>query len=211
MKQRDLPAPNAGRREPGVPPGVEHPPGAARDPRPGRSPAAGAPADADHAGFSHVYSNTSLDPAADADHAPVEAARFRADRSPAAGAPADAGDSPGDPRPDRGVNHGGKSAAGFARRVLTVVRRIPAGRVATYGDVAAAAGRPRAARAVGNVLRGCVEPGVPCHRVVGAGGRLGGYGDLGLKRSLLAAEGVRVAGGRLRRFAAVRWRGPRPA
>lgn len=109
------------------------------------------------------------------------------------------------PRADRG----GKSA-GFARRVLTVVRRIPAGRVATYGDVAAAAGRPRAARAVGNVLRGCVEPGVPCHRVVGAGGRLGGYGDVGLKRSLLAAEGVRVTGGgRLRGFAALRWRGPR--
>lgn len=105
---------------------------------------------------------------------------------------------------------GGKPAAGFARRVLTVVRRIPAGRVATYGDVAAAAGRPRAARAVGNVLRGCVEAGVPCHRVVAAGGRLGGYGDPGLKRSLLAAEGVRVTGGgRLRRFDAVRWRGPR--
>ena len=107
------------------------------------------------------------------------------------------------------MNHGGESAAGFARRVLTVVRRIPAGRVATYGDVAAAAGRPRAWRAVGNVLRGCAEPGVPCHRVVGAGGRLGGYGDVGLKRSLLAAEGVRVTGGRLRGFAALRWRGPR--
>lgn len=98
-------------------------------------------------------------------------------------------------------------AAGFARRVLAVVRRIPAGRVATYGDVAALAGRPRAWRAVGNVLRGCAEPGVPCHRVVGADGRLGGYGDRAVKRGLLAAEGIRVTGGRLRRFAAIRWQG----
>ena len=96
--------------------------------------------------------------------------------------------------------------AGFRRRVLTVVRRIPPGRVATYGDVAAMAGRPRAWRAVGHVMRTCAA-GVPCHRVVGAGGRLGGYSDQTVKRGLLAAEGVRVAGDRLRRFADVRWRG----
>ena len=108
----------------------------------------------------------------------------------------------------KGTGPGGKQAAGFARRVLTVVRRIPAGRVSTYGDVAALAGRPLAWRAVGNILRGCSEPAVPCHRVVGAGGRLGGYGDPGLKRSLLAAEGIRMNGDRLHRFAAVRWRGP---
>ncbi len=101
-----------------------------------------------------------------------------------------------------------ESATPFARRVLTIVRRIPAGRVATYGDVAALAGRPRAARAVGNVMRTCTEPGVPCHRVVGAGGRLGGYGDLFVKRLLLAAEGIRVTGDRLRGFAKVRWQGP---
>ena len=57
-------------------------------------------------------------------------------------------------------------------------------------------------------MRGCAEPGVPCHRVVGAGGRLGGYGDRAIKRGLLAAEGIRVTGDRLRRFAAVRWQGP---
>ncbi len=101
-----------------------------------------------------------------------------------------------------------ESATPFARRVLTIVRRIPAGRVATYGDVAALAGRPRASRAVGNVMRRCAEPGVPCHRVVGAGGRLGGYGDRFVKRSLLAAEGIRVTGDRLRGFAKVRWQGP---
>ena len=83
----------------------------------------------------------------------------------------------------------------FSFRVLSVVRRIPPGRVATYGDVAALAGRPRAARAVGNIMRGCGRPDVPCHRVIAAGGRLGGYGGSEfLKRSLLAAEGVIVAG-----------------
>lgn len=86
-------------------------------------------------------------------------------------------------------------------RVLAAVRRIPPGRVATYGDVAAAAGAPRAARAVGNIMKGCRVPGVPCHRVIAAGGRLGGYGGSeGLKRALLVAEGVIVAGRRIRDF-----------
>ena len=89
----------------------------------------------------------------------------------------------------------------FRQRVLFAVRRIPAGRVATYGDVAEAAGVPRAARAVGNIMKGCRVAGVPCHRVVAAGGRLGGYGGSeGLKRALLVAEGVSVSGGRIREF-----------
>jgi O-6-methylguanine DNA methyltransferase len=89
----------------------------------------------------------------------------------------------------------------FRRRVLTAVRRIPPGRVATYGDIAAAAGVPRAARAVGNIMKGCRVPGVPCHRVVAAGGRLGGYGGSeGLKRALLGAEGIIVSGTRVREF-----------
>src|SRR3984893_19162720 len=80
---------------------------------------------------------------------------------------------------------------GFSRRVLSVVRRIPPGRVATYGDVAALAGRPRAARAVGNVMRGCGRPDVPCHRVIAAGGRVGGYGGRGgVKGTLLVAGGI---------------------
>jgi O-6-methylguanine DNA methyltransferase len=94
----------------------------------------------------------------------------------------------------------------FAARVLTVVRRIPPGRVATYGDVAAVAGRPRAARAVGNIMRECKARDVPCHRVVAAGGRLGGYGgNLELKRALLRAEGVLVSGSRLKDFTARLW------
>ena len=93
------------------------------------------------------------------------------------------------------------------------------GRVATYGDVAALAGRPRAARAVGNIMRGCARPDVPCHRVIAAGGRLGGYGgNEVLKRSLLVAEGVVVSGSRIReldtrpleRSRAARGRGRRP-
>jgi len=95
----------------------------------------------------------------------------------------------------------------FAARVLSVVRRIPPGRVATYGDVAAMAGRPRAWRAVGNIMRGCSAPGVPCHRVIAAGGRLGGYGGAtGLKRQLLQAEGLLVSATRVRDFEARRWR-----
>ena len=94
----------------------------------------------------------------------------------------------------------------FAVSVLRVVRRIPPGRVATYGDVAAVAGRPRAARAVGNIMRGCSDRSVPCHRVVGAGGALGGYGgEEALKRALLRAEGIIVVGRRIRAFGTVRW------
>ena len=89
----------------------------------------------------------------------------------------------------------------FRQRVLFAVRRIPPGRVATYGDVAEAAGVPRAARAVGNIMKGCRVAGVPCHRVVAAGGRLGGYGGSeGLKRALLTAEGVAVRGSRVGDF-----------
>jgi len=90
--------------------------------------------------------------------------------------------------------------------VLSVVRRIPPGRVATYGDVAALAGKPRASRAVGNIMRSCSEPGVPCHRVISAAGGLGGYGgNLQMKRELLRAEGIDVGMASIREFARVRW------
>ena len=77
----------------------------------------------------------------------------------------------------------------FTSRVLAVVRRIPYGRVATYGEVAAMAGRPGAARAVGNIMRTCGRPDVPCHRVIAADGTLGGYaGGLAIKTQLLNLE-----------------------
>lgn len=100
----------------------------------------------------------------------------------------------------------------FARRVLQVVRRIPPGHVATYGDVARLAGRPRAARAVGNLMSGGRLGEAPYHRVIAAGGRLGGYGgNEALKAALLRGEGLTVSGGRIRRFAEVRWPRPRRA
>ena len=96
--------------------------------------------------------------------------------------------------------------AAFRARVLAAVRSIPRGRVATYGDIAELAGAPGAARAVGNVMRGCGDPSVPCHRVIAAAGGLGGYaGFLDRKRQLLRAEGLEVTPTRVRDFAAVRW------
>jgi O-6-methylguanine DNA methyltransferase len=94
----------------------------------------------------------------------------------------------------------------FARRVFMVVSRIPAGRVATYGDVARLAGKAKASRAVGNLMRAAEMPGLPYHRVIAANGRLGGYGaNPQLKASLLTAEGIVVRRGRILDFRRVRW------
>jgi len=85
---------------------------------------------------------------------------------------------------------------GFRREALqTLVREVPWGEVVTYGELAALAGRPRAARAAGSAMRNNRVPFViPCHRVVAAGNRIGGYGRgrnaVALKRALLAREGV---------------------
>jgi methylated-DNA-[protein]-cysteine S-methyltransferase len=82
---------------------------------------------------------------------------------------------------------------GFGRRVLKATARIPFGKVITYGDVAAKAGSPRGYRAAGNALGSNRMPiVVPCHRVVAAGGKIGGYtGGLERKEYLLELEGVR--------------------
>lgn len=77
------------------------------------------------------------------------------------------------------------------RRVYDAVRAIAYGETATYGDVAAAIGAPRAARAVGGALSRCpLFPAVPCHRVVLAGDGFSGWGggDIALKRRLLRME-----------------------
>mgnify|MGYP003212748268 CR=1 FL=1 len=72
-----------------------------------------------------------------------------------------------------------------------VVRRIPAGSVSTYGQVARLAGMPRSARLVGYAMASCQDPTVPCHRVVGSGGSLTGYaGGLDIKIKLLELEGA---------------------
>ena len=84
-------------------------------------------------------------------------------------------------------------ATQFTRRVLAILARIPPGRVLTYGDLARLAGRPGAARAAGNIMRTASIPGLPYHRVVAAGGRVGGYGSAPhLKADLLKAEGLRI-------------------
>ena len=85
---------------------------------------------------------------------------------------------------------------GFRRTVLeTLAHDVAWGEVVTYGELAGMAGRPRAARAVGSAMRDNPLPFViPCHRVVAAGGRIGGYGGgrnaVALKRRLLEREGV---------------------
>jgi methylated-DNA-[protein]-cysteine S-methyltransferase len=79
----------------------------------------------------------------------------------------------------------------FAEKVRNVVRKIPKGQVRTYKEVAAAAGSPRAARAVASVMAKNFDPTVPCHRVIRSDGTLGGYnrGGITQKRSILLSEG----------------------
>jgi methylated-DNA-[protein]-cysteine S-methyltransferase len=83
----------------------------------------------------------------------------------------------------------------FQRLVLDELRRVPYGRMDTYGGLAARIGKPRAARAVGGALnRNPVPIVVPCHRIVGASGSLVGYaGGLARKERLLELEGALLA------------------
>jgi methylated-DNA-[protein]-cysteine S-methyltransferase len=83
-------------------------------------------------------------------------------------------------------------AAEFRLRVMNELARVPYGSVTTYGALAAKAGRPAAARAVGTIMnRNPVPIVLPCHRVVGASGSLVGYGGgLERKEQLLRLEGV---------------------
>lgn len=80
----------------------------------------------------------------------------------------------------------------FKEKVLSLVRAIPKGKVMTYGEVAAKAGHPGAARAVGSLMKQNYDPTVPCHRVVAANGTIGQYNRGGpeAKRALLVAEGA---------------------
>jgi methylated-DNA-[protein]-cysteine S-methyltransferase len=80
----------------------------------------------------------------------------------------------------------------FSRSIVEAVRRIPFGQTRSYGQIAASAGRARAARAVGRVMAQNRTPlVVPCHRVVGSGGLIGGFSaidGLNMKRRLLKLE-----------------------
>jgi methylated-DNA-[protein]-cysteine S-methyltransferase len=86
-------------------------------------------------------------------------------------------------------------ARDFGRTVLEELGRVPFGEVTTYGALAARAGNPRAARAVGTIMnRNPIPIVLPCHRVVGADGSLVGYaGGLDRKQQLLRLEGALLA------------------
>lgn len=97
----------------------------------------------------------------------------------------------------------------FRNAVLQVVKSVPAGRVATYGQVALLAGKPGAARQVGYILHGVrnTDYDVPWQRIINAQGRIStfrlGFGDL--QRELLRAEGVTVTEDGRIDLAAFRW------
>ncbi len=88
-----------------------------------------------------------------------------------------------------------------SKRIYEAVKKIPRGRVATYGQVAELAGDKKMARAVGNALHRNPEPGViPCHRVVNAKGQLSGefaFGGVGAQAKLLEEEGIQVQNGKV--------------
>ncbi|MBX3433492.1 MAG: methylated-DNA--[protein]-cysteine S-methyltransferase [Pirellulales bacterium] len=99
---------------------------------------------------------------------------------------------------------------GFQRRVVAACRAIPYGQTRTYGQLAASAGSPGAARAAGQVMASNRIPLViPCHRVVAANGRLGGFSapqGTAMKRRLLALEAAAVSSGAAKLGAADRRR-----
>jgi len=86
----------------------------------------------------------------------------------------------------------------FSEAVYAIVRQIPAGKVATYQDIARLLGNPKAARVVGAAIAHNPDSAtIPCHRVVGSDGTLHGYafGDgLPAKQALLQQEGVTFTG-----------------
>lgn len=82
----------------------------------------------------------------------------------------------------------------FTEKVLFIVAGIPRGKIMTYKQVAAKAGNPKAARAVGSIMRQNYNPKVPCHRVIRSDGVIGNYnrGGQGEKIRKLRAEGVDI-------------------
>lgn len=88
----------------------------------------------------------------------------------------------------------------FRQKVYALARRIPLGKVATYGQIAKLAGSPGASRAVGMCMKENPDTKVvPCHRVVASNGKLTGYsmGGVTVKKEKLLKEGVRFIGDRV--------------
>lgn len=83
----------------------------------------------------------------------------------------------------------------FRDRVVAAVKQIPRGKTMSYKEVAARAGHPGAARAVGSIMAANQDKSVPCHRVIRSDGKIGGYNGLqGTKdkTALLRKEGVKI-------------------
>ena len=79
----------------------------------------------------------------------------------------------------------------FSEVVYTIVKKIPSGKILTYKQVAKLAGRPKAFRAVGNILNKNYDPSIPCHRVVRSDGKTGGYNrGARNKKLILQKEGA---------------------
>lgn len=77
----------------------------------------------------------------------------------------------------------------FKETVFEIVRNVSPGKVLTYKQVAEMAGRPRAYRAVGNILNSNYDPQIPCHRVIRSDGKTGGYNrGTALKKAILDKE-----------------------
>lgn len=89
----------------------------------------------------------------------------------------------------------------FFENVYKIIRQIPQGKVATYGQIAKLAGSPKAARAVGMCMKINPDaPRTPCHRVVAADGNLTGYsanGGIKTKKEMLVKEGVYFKEGKI--------------
>lgn len=79
----------------------------------------------------------------------------------------------------------------FQEKIFAVVNKIPKGEVLTYKEVARKAGRPKAYRAVGNVLNKNFDKSIPCHRVIRSDGKVGNYnrGGAEAKMKILRKEG----------------------
>jgi methylated-DNA-[protein]-cysteine S-methyltransferase len=90
--------------------------------------------------------------------------------------------------------------------VYDLLRKIPSGKVSTYGDLAKALGNPSASRVIGSILAKNPNPiKVPCHRVVMSDGKVGGYAyGTARKKDLLEKEGVLVTNGIIKDFRNVR-------
>lgn len=72
----------------------------------------------------------------------------------------------------------------FKEKVFEAVKKIPKRKTATYKEVAVLAGRPKAWRAVGNILAKNFNPDIPCHRIVRSNGKIGSY-NLGTDKKIL--------------------------